>query len=155
MATEEEVEHFLQLMYEVHPQHSFKEVDKTSEGLGAVLHFLSRTEGSVTSGQIAQAMQVSTARMAVLLKKLEGKGLIIREPGVNDARTTVVHLSADGQEKVETMRKEIHAFVHQLIDAIGMERLEEFAAVSKEIIVVAKRYWSVKDMEKAQDHKKF
>ena len=99
MATEEEVERLLWLMHEVHPQHSFKEVDKTSEGLGAVLRFLGHVEEPVTSGQIAQAMQVSTARMAVLLKKLEGKGLIIRETGVNDARTTVVRLRQRGRRR--------------------------------------------------------
>lgn len=155
MATEEEVERLLWLMHEVHPQHSFKEVDKTSEGLGAVLRFLGHVEEPVTSGQIAQAMQVSTARMAVLLKKLEGKGLIIRETGVNDARTTVVRLSAEGQEKVEAMRKDAQAFVAQLIDTIGMARLEEFAAVSKAIVAVASQYCSSKEAEQAKDRKKF
>ena len=76
MATQEDIERLFALFCEAHPQDSLREMDKTSAGQGAVLRYLASVEEPVTSGQIAQALGGSTARMAVLLKKLEAKGLI-------------------------------------------------------------------------------
>ncbi len=74
MATQEDIERLFALFCEAHPQDSLREMDKTSAGQGAVLRYLASVEEPVTSGQIAQALGGSTARMAVLLKKLEARG---------------------------------------------------------------------------------
>ena len=93
----------------------------------------------MTSGKIAKELHGSTARMAVLLKKLEAKGLIIREPGVKDARTTVVRLSDQGWQKVEAVQHEVYQVLGTLIDEIGMERMLTFAETAKEIRSVCER----------------
>lgn len=78
-------------------------------------------------------MNVSTARVAVLLKKMVAKDLIVKEVDANDARVTVVQLSEHGRITVETMRNEIHRQFGTVIDKIGMERMMEFVAISREI----------------------
>ena len=130
MATQEDVRRLFELFCEAHPRDSLREMDKTSAGQGAVLRYLS---------MVAKALHGSTARMAVLLKKLEAKGLIIREPGVNDARTTVVRLSDQGWQKVDAVQHEVYHVLGTLIDEIGLERMLAFAETAKEIRSVCER----------------
>lgn len=146
MADQADIEKLVQILCEAHPQESLKKMDKTSEGLGAVLRFLGRKDEPVTAGEIAQAMQVSTARIAVILKKLEAKGLIIRQPGQKDARTTVVSLSEEGQASVDEMKNEVYRLLGSLIDQLGLDRMLTFAEISKEI------HTAIKGMEKPKDH---
>lgn len=138
MATKEQIETVIKTFGDVHPAEFFKRMDETSAGIGAVLKLLHETESTVTAGKISSFMRVSTARVAVLLKKMEAKGLIIKETGATDARTTVVKLSVLGRETVEKMRADMYSQISTVIDKIGMERLEEFAAISKEIHSVIK-----------------
>lgn len=139
MATQEDIERLFALFCEAHPQDSLREMDKTSAGQGAVLRYLASVEEPVTSGQIAQALGGSTARMAVLLKKLEAKGLISRTPGENDARTTVVRLSQAGWEKVNVVQRDIYQILGTLIDELGLGRMLAFAETAKEICVICER----------------
>lgn len=139
MASQEEIDKILQLFHDVHPHHSWRQMDKASAGMGAVLRYLSMSDEMVTAGQLAAKLQISTARVAALLKKMEGKGLIIRETGPKDARTTVVRLSDYGWETVEELRTEIYGQINRLIDTIGMERLIEFTSIAKEITEVIEK----------------
>lgn len=116
----------------------FERINVTTKGIAAVLGYLYETNETVTAGQISKFMNVSTARVAVLLKKMENKGLIIKETGTNDARTTVVRLSELGTKNAERLHNEIYSQISQMIDRIGMERLMEFIAVSKEIRSIIK-----------------
>ena len=84
-------------------------------------------------------MNVSTARVAVLLKKLEAKGLIVKETDLSDARVTAVRLSAEGRAAAEKMRDALYSQVGLLIDRIGMERLSDFAKTLGEIQKIVKR----------------
>ncbi len=139
MANQEEIEEMIQLFHTIHPHHSRKQIDKVSAGMGAVLRYLSTTEGLVTAGQIAAQLEISTARVAALLKKMEAKDLIIRETGPKDARTTVVRLSDHGEETVEKLRLEIYGQVGRMIDTIGMPRLKEFVMTAQEMIKIVEK----------------
>lgn len=139
MATQQEIEEMIQLFHTIHPHSSRKQIDKVMAGVGAVLRYLSLSEDLVTAGQIAAQLQISTARVAALLKKMEAKDLIIRETGPKDARTTVVRLSDHGRETVEKLRSEIYGQVGRMIDTIGMQRLKEFVNTAQEMIQIVER----------------
>ncbi len=138
MATTEQIETVLELLKDSHPANFFKRMDETSAGIGAVLRLLYEAGRTVTAGQISNFMNVSTARVAVLLKKMDAKGLITKETGSADARTTVVKLSDLGYETAEKMRADMYSQVGTVIDKLGMERVVEFAAISKEIRSILK-----------------
>lgn len=138
MATKEQIEMLLLRLEEAHPTDFFRRMDETSAGIGAVLRYLYETGDNVTAGKISKFMNVSTARMAVLLKKMESKGLIIKESGVADARTTVVKLSSYGRETVENIYADMYMQIGTIIDKIGMERMMEFVSISSEIRAVVK-----------------
>ena len=139
MATQEQIKTLLDELLQADPTDFQKRMDEVSYGIGAVLRFLYFSEGTVvTAGKISEYMGISTARVAVLLKKMTAKGLIEKEHDAADARVTVVTLSDTGRAAVEKMRGNLYAHIGKLIDGIGMDRMMEFVEVIKEIHAIAK-----------------
>lgn len=133
MATEKQIAMLISLMQEAHPARFFDHMDQSQAGIGAVMRILSQAEGPVTAGKIAEDMDVSTARVAVLLKKMEAKGLIVKGRDPLDARVTMVYLSQQGVQTEAAIKEQIARRIGELIDKIGMERMLEFVSISKEI----------------------
>ena len=138
MATREEIEKIAALLDESHPAKFVQKRNETSAGIGAVLTFLFESGKPMTAGSISKFMNVSTARVAVLLKKMETKGFISRQAGTVDARTVVVQLTESGTETVKKLRESMYRDIGILIDTIGMESLVEYTSISKEILSVMK-----------------
>lgn len=133
MATREQIEIIVKALHDAHPKELFRSIDETQAGIGAVLRILYESEETVTAGRIAEYMDVSTARVAVLLKKMLAKDLIVKESDPTDARITVVRLSKKGKETVGKMRSQIHTEFGSVIDKIGMDRMMEFVSIANEI----------------------
>ena len=138
MANQEEINTLIKLLEEAQPADFFRKINEVTTGITAVLRFLYEAEGPVTAGQISSFMNVSTARIAVLLKKMVAKGLLTKGPGADDARKTVVKLCDFGRCEVEKMQAELDREIEELIDVVGMERMLEFVEISKEIRSVIK-----------------
>ena len=138
MATREQIEKIAVLLNESHPAKFIKKRNETSAGIGAVLRFLSEADKPMTAGSISKFMNVSTARVAALLKKMEARGFIRRTTGADDARTVVVSLTELGVETVKRLQENFYQDIGVLIDTIGMERLIEYTNISKEIRSVLK-----------------
>lgn len=137
MATPEQIELTLEALQATHPKELFHAMDMQQAGIGAVLRLVYESEETVTAGKIADFMGVSTARVAVLLKKMVAQGLIIRESDARDARVTVVRLSEQGSRRVEAIRTHVYTHIGAVIDKIGMDRMQEFIAISREIQAAA------------------
>lgn len=103
MATEMQVDQILVQVNETRPADLFKQMNEINAGIVAVLRYLYKTEGIVTAGMISGFMHISTARVAVLLQKMEAKDLIVRGKDAADARVTVVCLSEQGRRMAEAM----------------------------------------------------
>ena len=138
MATKEQIESVLEKLEKSHPVDFFKKVNEIQMGIGAVLRLLYESNEVVTAGKISDVLNISTARVAVLLKKMVVKGLITKEQSITDARVTVVKLTEVGEETVFKMRDEMFEQMGRVIDAIGEERILEFLAISSEIRTIAK-----------------
>lgn len=133
MANRETVEMMLVKMERSNPVDFFKSVNDLQMGIGAVLQILQKSQRVVTAGQISEEMGVSTARVAVLLKKMVAKGLITKEKGIMDGRVTIVKLTESGEKTASKMRQEIWRQVENIIDSIGEERVLEFIQIADEI----------------------
>ena len=138
MATKEQIDTLVKEFEKLKPAQFIKKMDETTAGIGAVLRFLYESNDTVTAGKISKFMNVSTARVAVLLKKMEAKGLIIKETGVADARTTVVRISDLGCQTVEKINADMRKEIGVVIDKVGMERMIEFITIAKEMHEVVK-----------------
>lgn len=133
MATQAQISQLMGLILETDPARFFDHMDQTRVGIGAVMRILHQSEGPLTAGMIAEAMDVSTARVAVLLKKMELKGLIVRSCDPLDARVTIIRLSERGEQEDARIREKIAQSVGHVIDEVGMERMLEFVAIARQI----------------------
>ena len=138
MYTQDQIEWLLQTMLDAQSKDLARFMSENQAGSRAVLQLLYTSREVVTAGKIAETIGVSNARVAVLLKKMVAKGLVVKETDPNDARVTTVRLSEHGVETAEAMRKELHDQMSTLIEKIGMDRMQEFVMVTKEIQEVLK-----------------
>ncbi len=139
MATREQIELLRGCLEESNPVEFFKMADPRQVGMGAILTLLYEAEKTITAGMISEAMGVSTARVAVLLRKMSEKGLITKEPHARDARVTVVRLTERGEDMARKREEAALSQIGEAIDKVGMERMLEFVRTSKEIRSVMKK----------------
>lgn len=139
MATQTQIETLMEALRKAPPSEHFQKIDRSTMGIRAILKYLSEGNGQATAGEISRALRVSTARVAVLLKKMESRGLLEKQSDPTDGRLVVARLSQQGTDTAEQLRRERDTQLGMLIDAIGMERLLEFAAISCEICSVMEK----------------
>lgn len=134
MATKEQIDYIISELPKAHPANFFKIFNDSNTGIGFAVKLLySAEENRLSAGAISEAMGVSTARVAVLLKKMENKGLISRESDRADARVTVVCLSEAGKNLAEQMQENMLRHISYVIDRVGMEKLKHFMDLSVEV----------------------
>ena len=115
------------------PRPFFSEVEESQKGTGFVLAYLVNADGEVIAGDIAREMNVSTARIATLLRTMEKNGLVIRCNSTTDARRTVVKLTPAGMERAAGLREQILQKMETLLEKVGKEDLKEFMRVARKI----------------------
>lgn len=139
MATTEQIETLMEQLKKAPPAECFQNFDMSTAGIRAILKILNEADSKVTAGDLSKHIKVSTARIAVLLKKMEAKGLIEKEHDSADGRVVVVKLSNQGKELADKFKENLYVHIGEMIDKIGMERMLEFAAVSNEIQSLMKK----------------
>lgn len=133
MATQEEVKTILSMLEEFHSFHTVEKLDDTNRGIVSILRCLSKKDQPITAGEISERTGVSTARTAVLLRKMSARNMIITGNDPSDARKTLVSLSDYGKELLHKKIEEHKEMVSIIIDRIGFERTKEFMRLSNEI----------------------
>lgn len=133
MATQEQISLVVQALEQVRPEPLLSGIHATHAGMGAVMRLLSQSEGPLTPGAISARLQVSTARVAALLKKMDAKGLILRHSDAGDGRVTHVRLSTLGQSEDQKLHDDLWHNTGQAIDQLGLERLLAFAQTARQL----------------------
>lgn len=133
MASTEQVEYVFKSLTVANPEVIFKRIKTASSGIGAAIHILYEANCSVSAGYLSKAMGISTARTAVLLQKLLNKGLIVKEKDGTDARKTLIGLTERGKQTAKAMQKRLYGYISDVIDTVGMEKINTFIALSTEI----------------------
>ena len=147
MAAEEEVNELIKQFQHIMPKHFLTKVDHINAGVGQILRYLSVKEEPVSAGEISSFMNVSTARVAVLIRRMEENGLIKKESDPSDARKTLVRLSPKGLEVIEARKREFTQMMSRMIDRVGAERMKEFVEVAGEIHKIAAEYFHEKQQK--------
>lgn len=133
MATKEEIQELLQKLKENRPRDFINSFDSSNVGMMAVLLHLYEHDQQATPGEISAAESVSTARMAVILKNLEKKGLIVRTAHPDDTRKVLIRLSPKGYAFIHEKQQIVTEMMTRLVEHIGYERMREYVNVSGEI----------------------
>lgn len=90
------------------------------EGELAVLMMLNQSE-SILPSVISERLGVSRARMSILIKNLEKKDLIHKEPVKGDKRKRLLSLSQKGYDYTNQKAVEVDAYIEQYLSALGEE----------------------------------
>ncbi|MCR5057513.1 MAG: MarR family winged helix-turn-helix transcriptional regulator [Clostridiales bacterium] len=133
MASDKEVIALLQEFSSIHPLEFLQKLDVQSMGISNVLCFLMCADHEVTAGEISDYMNVSTARVAVLLKKMSDKGLIEKHADPSDARRVMVAITDSGKELFEKQQREILLYSGAVVDHFGVDKIKEFIENCRQI----------------------
>lgn len=97
-----------------------------SRGETVMLLCLSRAEGALLSGELADKSGLSTGRTANLLRQLEAKGLVLRRRDEVDRRKTYVWLTDAGTDEAERQQRALEQSRKELLRYLGEDDAREF-----------------------------
>lgn len=83
----------------------------------------------ITAGDISKRFNISTARVAALLKDLEEKKYVVRNKSKNDLRVTIVELTLKGEDEALKIKNRLTDFISKSIKGIDDSMLETFFKV--------------------------
>lgn len=124
MAREEDILAAIALFERMKPDEGFDEMIHKRMGVWAVLYHLTVEEKPLTSKEISDAMKVSSARMTVLLKKMEREGLVEKNNSPKDARAILVTLTPKGEEKAQEIKRHRYECMEKILGQYTLEELE-------------------------------
>ncbi len=124
MATKEDVYEALDLFFSHRHRKGIEDVSKHKVGAMAVLMYLSE-KGEAKSIDISKSLKLSTARMTVLLKKLESKELIIKTHSKVDARAVTIKLSEKGLDISQNIKSEMFNAMEKVLDEMGIDEIKK------------------------------
>lgn len=128
MATQEQITKTMQIIEELKPRHILDKIAPTDVGLLAVIKYLKEAKElnkDVHSVDISNFLNVSSARVTVLLKKLENKGIIKKEKSKNDTRTIIIELTDKGYLLSKKIKENLQNSLNTMIDEFGYNELLE------------------------------
>lgn len=139
MVSQDEVLRLLNDFNSIKPLEFLQRIDVSSMGIGNVLGYLCYAGHEVSAGEISDYMSVSTARVAVLLKKMSEKKLITKTTDPHDKRKVMVSITEEGKKQYCEKMNEIILYAGAIIDHIGIAKIEDFIASCKDIRDVVNR----------------
>jgi len=128
---DQEVDKLLNRLRDSQPVELITKLDRSNCGMGLILMFLDKRNDCVVSGEIASKLNVSTARVAVLLRKMEARGLIEKKTPLEDMRKTLVRLTNYGKECVANFKNNVHEKAKRIFEKVGVENIEELIRIAE------------------------
>lgn len=100
--------------------------DEGTQGQRLVIRLLE--DGDKTITELSNMLDVSTARMAVIVNTLEKDMKVQRIKGKNDKRITYVHLTEKGYYEIIFLKNHIKERIKEAINILGEEEFNRFVA---------------------------
>lgn len=137
MATQEDILYAEKLLHDNSPHKIFNSVNQQNFGTLAVLKYLYDATDEVNSVDISNFICISSARVTVLIKKLEQRGLLTKTNSSTDARVKIIKLTDKGHAIAKKHRERMFATTGEILDTFGLEEFEKLmhnTCILKEII---------------------
>lgn len=133
MVTREQALDVLNKMKQNKPTKFFNKIDETSAGMNFILVYLSEHGNEVYASTIAEKMNISRARVAVLIQKLINKGMVQKSSSCIDGRIDVLKITETGLNEVKTFKEQVLSNVITVVEKIGLEEIYRFIDTSAKI----------------------
>jgi homoprotocatechuate degradation regulator HpaR len=94
--------------------------------------------GAADATGLAEVGLLHAPSVTRILKELEERGLVVREPDSNDRRRMLIALSEEGRELVKSTARPMVRILREYSDRFGAERLERLANELRALSAVIK-----------------
>lgn len=126
-------EEFLEVTFELNKKSQQKIMDEFTKGEGFVLYFLHKSKQNAIPSDISNMMNISSAKVAALLNKLEVKKLIVRKVDASNRRLILVDLTAEGEVAAEAQYHMVIDKTVEVLKKLGVEDAKEFVRITKNL----------------------
>lgn len=83
----------------------------------------------VTPSELSQALNVTNARITIIIKRLEKKGLAVRSAHPTDQRKYVVNLSEEGKTYLDQAQEDRLKFVSDMLEYLGEDDAKAYVRI--------------------------
>lgn len=97
------------------------------------LRTLGHAAGPMRMGDLAERMHVVPRTVTTLVDALEEDGLIERRPDPTDRRSTLVHLTPRGSDRLGQMRAARHEAAGELLSALSVAEQDQLRALLRKL----------------------
>lgn len=111
----------------------FRKFINPDNGESFVLGYLSESSKPVSPKEICDAMNISSARIAMILNKLEAKGMVKRKQNSDDGRYTVVELLPAGTIQRQKNMEKFNQSAMRFLEALGPEDAADYVRLQSKI----------------------
>ena len=118
---------------------SFAKLEKSNRGEEVVIKFLEHLQQPASPKMLAEALHLSSARIATILGGLEKKELITRTISSKDRRRITVTLTEKGQQFASQKAKEATARIVQIFEQMGEEDTNRFVELIEEFFYYSQK----------------
>lgn len=102
-------------------------------GMYFVLKILFSAQKELTAGDIAENFGVTTARTAVVLNSLAKKGFITRSKSKDDARKTIVSLTAEGEIALHERKAKLFSVIDSMMGKLDDNEKEQLFHILRKL----------------------
>ena len=96
-----------------------------------------RRDGSLSIGELAQSLGITTGSVTVACKRLERAGLLTRERQLEDERIVQVALTERGSAQIDNLRQKKRAALAQWLDVLAQSEQEELLNMVERLLEAA------------------
>lgn len=111
--------------------HRVFDIMRERTGLGRSAHrmlmILSDSDGTLSQTSLAEKLEISTAAVAVTLKKMEADGYILRKTSEEDSRFNSIELTDAGKNIVEISKKSFEFIDTSIFAGFDKNEMEQFS----------------------------
>ena len=111
-----------------------EELARLPKGEFFVLNYLEKHGGTAFPKDLSRKMQVSTARIAALLKHMEMKGWVTRTADCQDNRQVIVSITLAGRDEIEDKREKTLEDVIRLLEFLGPQDAEALLRIQEKVV---------------------
>lgn len=122
------------ISYMVFKKPPVPEPGQLTRGEMGILMFLHHHQNGISSGELSQALDLSTGRIATALKGLEKKGFIQRRTDSDDKRRVSVCIEEEGTQFILAQEEKVMKKVEDVLRHLGEEDAPEFVRIMKRIM---------------------
>ncbi len=126
----------LQSLYQEH----HKQMKVIFKGEEAVLFCLYKKfkQQDVTPSEISEELNISTARVAASLNRMQAKELITREIDPDDRRKIIIKLTEKGIHAAESLKENQLAKINVILTKLGEQKVAELLTIIEKINLILK-----------------